>query len=59
MMERPRRLSFLQACNLMNVQNEYSTDRVCESESDEEMDDATNDENLSSNDGDMTIIRSV
>ena len=41
----------------MNVQNEYSTDRVCESESDEEMDDATNDENLSSDDGDMTIIR--
>ena len=55
-MERPRRLSFLEACNLMNVRNEYSTDKVRESESDEEMDDANNDENLSSDDGDMTII---
>ena len=56
MMERPRRLSFLEACNLMNVRNEYSTERVRDDgESDDEMDGA-NDENLSSDDGDMAMI---
>ena len=56
MMERLRRLSFLEACNLMNVGNEYSTERVHDDgESDDEMDGANN-ENLSSDDGDMAMI---